>query len=166
MNALLAPVAIKDEVWSVEMGYWLTRTPGSYDQEGPIFTNSLSSAERCQRFSDCVTAFVGIEDPVAEMSRLRQIEQRWNAITSAPMQTMALLGSGVWSLLPDHEDAKASPAPWIVVDSWPGPLLYLARDKWEASAQKAEVHFLYDEALDEAERMGGEIVSLSQVVAS
>lgn len=174
MNALTAPVAVKDEVWSVEDRYWITRTPGSYDKEGPIFTNSLSSEERAQRFADCVTAFSGVDDPVAEMSRLRQIEARWNAVHDAQARTVALLGEGVGVLLPEHEaaaacrtyeDVQRGPAPWIVVDCYPSPLLFLTPDGvWAGLAEKAELHFNYDDAVDRMRTWGGEVSPLEWVV--
>lgn len=110
MNALAAPIAVKDELWFAEIGIYhhgLTRTPGEFDFEGCSFIGDVDrTRERCQRFADCVTAFAGVDDPVAEMSRLRQIEARWNAVHDAQARTVALLGEGVGVLLPDHEAVR------------------------------------------------------------
>jgi hypothetical protein len=175
MNAKTTFPAIKDEVWFAIVGVHfqgMTRTHGEYDVEGPSFLGDRDEArERCQRFAECVTALVGVDDPVAEMSRLRQIEQRWNAVHDAQARTVALLGDGVGSILPDHqeaskvaaayEDVQRGPAPWIVVECWPAPLLFLTGDGvWAGSVQKAEIHFCYDDAVDRMSTYGGEIIPL------
>lgn len=176
MNALVTPVAVKDEVWHAEGFAYvhMTRTPGAYDTGAPLFFGiTPTTIERARRFADCVSAFAGVDDPVAYLSYLRQIEQRWNAITEAPARAVALLGEGVGSLLPDHEaaevcktyeDVQRGPAPWIVVDCYPSPLLFLTPDGvWAGLAEKAELHFDYEDAVDRMQTWGGEIAPLEWV---
>ena len=129
----------------------------------------MSPTETQARIASCLMAFEGVADPIAEVSRLRQIEARWNAIHDAQARTMAHLGDGVKSLLPDFAEIcrpapGLGPAPWIVVDAWPDPLLFLTPDGiWEGLASKAALHWVHDNALDEAELLGGHIVSLEMV---
>lgn len=177
MNALTSPVPIKDEVWYLEDGKWLTRTPGKYDHDSPIiFPSRPGTLERARRWADCVTSWAGVDDPIAELSRLRQIEARWNAVHDAQARTVALLGDGIGSVLPDHadasraaqayEDTQRGPAPWIVVECWPKPSLFLsASGNWAGSPTKAMPHLRYEDAVDRMRVWGGEVVSLERVVA-
>lgn len=182
MNALTTVVPIEEELWYVVLtsigSPVLSRTARVLDKEGPSFLGYSLQPEalaRAERFAECVNTWVGVKDPVAELSRLRQIEARWNAITEAPARTVALLGDGVGSMLPEHADAASvaaayrdvqrGPAPWIVVECWPKPSLFLAPShNWAGKPEKAELHFRYDDALDLARVWGGEVVSLEWVL--
>lgn len=177
MNDLINPLPIKDRVWTVEGKDYvrITTTPGEYDLDAPLFFgNSMATRDVAKRFADCMTAFVGVDDPMARMSELLQLEARWKAITEAPARTVALLGDGVGSVLHDHPDAvkvaatydevQNGPAPWIVVECWPAPLLFLSADGiWDGSVEKAERHPRREVALDRAATYKGEVVSLSWV---
>lgn len=99
MNATTNKIAVKDERWYPELGtffHQLTRTPGQLDIAGPSFLGDTDEArERTLRFGGCLGEFVGIDDPVAEVRRLREIERQWNAVHDAQARTVEHIREGL-----------------------------------------------------------------------
>ena len=106
--------------------------------------------------------FDGVEDPAAELARLRGIDAAYQQACSSIADMAASVKADKSTRHPGaRDDSDPINAPWVVVDKPDAPMLFLCHFRgWMGRPDDSSPYLTYSEAVEDAKRHGGHVVSL------